>query len=196
MSTRLHAKTEQEAHQRGGEIPSRRAEDLAGVMVKGEHLGQAMRAQKLGHHLARELRHRNCHAPGGATRSRCQHRRSWRSLPHVAACPPRKPAHSWRLSDRTGRASPGCRGSKGLGLRRRDSSYAACLAKDLPDGGLLARQAHTSLLECRVAMHIREDRFWSWNTLHVFRRRQADLQDTLHDGWLGGDGGRWRVPRS
>jgi hypothetical protein len=47
----LHAKTEQEAHERGGEIPSRRAEDLAGVIVKGEHLGQAMRAEKLGHHL-------------------------------------------------------------------------------------------------------------------------------------------------
>ena len=47
----LHAKTEQEAHQRGGEIPSRRAADKAGVMVKGEHLGQAMRAHKLGHHL-------------------------------------------------------------------------------------------------------------------------------------------------
>ena len=47
----MHAKTEQEAHERGGEIPSRRAEDLAGVIVKGEHLGQAMLAQKLGHHL-------------------------------------------------------------------------------------------------------------------------------------------------
>jgi hypothetical protein len=84
----------------------------------------------------------------------------WRSPPPVAACPSRKPAHSWHLSDRTGRASPGYRGSKGLGLRRRDSSYAACLAKDLPDGGLLARQAHTSLLEGRVALHIRENRFW------------------------------------
>jgi len=47
----LHAKTEQEAHERGGEIPSRRAADKARVIVKGEHLGQAILAQKLGHYL-------------------------------------------------------------------------------------------------------------------------------------------------
>jgi hypothetical protein len=58
MSTRLHAKAEQEAHEGGGEIPSSRTEDLAGITVKGEHLGQSMLAHKLGHHLARELRHR------------------------------------------------------------------------------------------------------------------------------------------
>src|SRR5258708_20439903 len=43
----LHAKTEQEAHQRGGEIPSLRAADKAGVMVKGEHLRQAIRPHNL-----------------------------------------------------------------------------------------------------------------------------------------------------
>ena len=47
----LHAKTEQEAHQRGGEIPSGRAANQAEVVVKGEHAGQAMLGEKLGHHF-------------------------------------------------------------------------------------------------------------------------------------------------
>jgi hypothetical protein len=58
----------------GRAIPSRRAADKAGVIVKGEHpvraWGQAIRAQKLGHHLARALRRQNRHAPHGVTTSR------------------------------------------------------------------------------------------------------------------------------
>ncbi len=46
-----HPYTPEEAHQRGGEIPSARATNQAGVVVKGEHAGQAMLAEKLGHHL-------------------------------------------------------------------------------------------------------------------------------------------------
>jgi hypothetical protein len=92
----LHAQAEQEAYERGREIPSRRTADLAGVIVKGEYpvraWGQAMLAHKLGHHLARALRRRNRHVPLGATRSRCQHRRALASsttccrLPSAEAC--------------------------------------------------------------------------------------------------------------
>jgi hypothetical protein len=49
MSTLLHPNTPQEAHQRRGEIPPARTEDLAGIVIKGEHRGPAMLAQKLGH---------------------------------------------------------------------------------------------------------------------------------------------------
>jgi len=70
---------------------------------------------------------------------------------------------------------------------------AACPTQDLPDGGLGAWQAYIGTVECGVAMDIVEDRFWSWNTLQVLRRLQTNLQDVLHDGWLGCDGGWWRV---
>ena len=46
---RYHSKAEQETYQRRGEIASRRAADQARVIVKGEHPGQAMLTQKLGH---------------------------------------------------------------------------------------------------------------------------------------------------
>jgi hypothetical protein len=46
-----HPKTPEKAHQRGGEIASGRAADQARIIVKGEHAGQAMLAEKLGHHL-------------------------------------------------------------------------------------------------------------------------------------------------
>jgi hypothetical protein len=48
----LHPQTEQKAHQGGREISSRRAEDLARVVIKSEHAGQAMLAQKLSHQLS------------------------------------------------------------------------------------------------------------------------------------------------
>src|SRR6266852_6449287 len=38
-----------------------------------------------------------------------------------------------------------------------------------------------------------QDCFWSWDALQVLWRLQTDLQNTLHDDWLGGDGSRWRV---
>src|SRR5712692_5795760 len=50
-----HPHTPEEAHQRGGEIPSGRAANQAGVIVKGEHARQAMLAEKLGHHLEERL---------------------------------------------------------------------------------------------------------------------------------------------
>ena len=52
---RDHPKAEQEAHQGGREIPSRSTADKAGVIVKGEHAGQAMLAEKLGYHLEERL---------------------------------------------------------------------------------------------------------------------------------------------
>jgi hypothetical protein len=73
---------------------------------------------------------------------------------------------------------------------------AACLAQDLPDGRLGTWQVHIGTLEYGVAMDIVEDRFWSRDALQVLRRSHSNLQDALDDGWLGGDGGRWRVPRS
>ena len=53
---RYHPKTPEKAHQRGGEIASRRAADQTRVIVKGEHAGQAMLAEKLGHHFEEGFR--------------------------------------------------------------------------------------------------------------------------------------------
>src|SRR5215469_6329287 len=50
-----HPHTPEKSHQCGGEIPSGRAADKAGVIVKGEQSRQAMLAQKLGHHLEERL---------------------------------------------------------------------------------------------------------------------------------------------
>ncbi len=50
-----HPSTPEEAHQRGGKIPSGRAANQAGIVVKGEHGWQAMLAEKLGHHLEERL---------------------------------------------------------------------------------------------------------------------------------------------
>ena len=41
-----------------------------------------------------------------------------------------------------------------------------------------------------------QDRFRTRHALQVLRRGRSNLQDALHDGWLGGDGGRRRVPRT
>src|SRR5258706_15390980 len=48
---RRYPHTPEKAHQRRGEIASGRATDQARVIVKGEYTGQAMLAEKLGHHL-------------------------------------------------------------------------------------------------------------------------------------------------
>jgi hypothetical protein len=48
---RRYPYTPEKAHQRRGEIASGRATDQAWVIVKGEYAGQAMLAEKLGHHL-------------------------------------------------------------------------------------------------------------------------------------------------
>src|SRR5205823_3857749 len=50
-----HPHTPEKAHQRGGEIAATRAAHKAWVIVKGEHPGQAMLAQKLGYHLEEGL---------------------------------------------------------------------------------------------------------------------------------------------
>ena len=53
---RYPPKTPEKPHQRGGEIPSGRAANQAGVIVKGEHAGQAMLTEKLDHHLEEGFR--------------------------------------------------------------------------------------------------------------------------------------------
>src|SRR5437868_1205560 len=69
----------------------------------------------------------------------------------------------------------------------------AMLAQKLYDRFEQGFGIEIATVECGVAMDIVEDRFWSWNTLQVLRRLQTNLQDVLHDGWLGCDGGWWRV---
>src|SRR5712692_3920367 len=70
---------------------------------------------------------------------------------------------------------------------------AARLAQNLPDRGLRARQAHTGAFERRIAVEVVQDRFWPRDALQVLGRLDSDLQNALHDGGLGGDGGWWRV---
>ena len=41
-----------------------------------------------------------------------------------------------------------------------------------------------------------QDRFRPRDALQVLGRLDSDLQNALDDGGLGGDGGRWGVPRS
>ena len=52
---RRHPYTPQEAHQRGREIAPLRATHQAGIVIKGEHAGQAMLEQKLDDHLEEGL---------------------------------------------------------------------------------------------------------------------------------------------
>jgi len=51
-------------------------------------------------------------------------------------------------------------------------------------------------LECRVAMQILQNCFRPWDALQVFGWSDSNLQNALHDGRLGGDGGRFGAPRS
>jgi hypothetical protein len=73
---------------------------------------------------------------------------------------------------------------------------AACLAQNLPDGGLRMRQTRTSLFERWIAVEVVPDRLRPRNALQVLWRCDSDLQNALHDSGLGGNGGRWGVPRS
>jgi len=57
-------------------------------------------------------------------------------------------------------------------------------------------QAHTGLFERRITVQVVQNGLWSRDTLQVLGRGDADLQDALHKGGLGGDGGWWGVPRS
>src|SRR5260370_596386 len=191
----LHPKTEQEAHQRGGEIASRRAANKAGVIVKGEHLGQAMLAQKLGHRFQQGFRievtpHLTVQPDRGASVDEVG------NLHHMLPLAIGISRHTARIFEVELDFLPWLPRFERFGLAPAVLLDAARLAQDLPDRGLRAREAHTSLLEGRVAMHIVQDRFWSWDAPQVLRRYHADLQDALHNGWLGGDGGRGRVPRS
>ena len=45
----------------------------------------------------------------------------------------------------------------------------------------------------RIAVQVVEDRLWPRNALQVLWGSDADFQDALDDGWLGGDGGWWRA---
>src|SRR5881394_3103794 len=49
---------------------------------------------------------------------------------------------------------------------------------------------------CRSAVQGGQNRLWPRDALQVLWRGDADLQDALHNGGLGGDGGRFGVPRS
>ena len=51
-----HSDTPQEAHQRGGEIAALWAADKTGIIVKGQHAGQTVLAEKLDHHLEEGFR--------------------------------------------------------------------------------------------------------------------------------------------
>src|SRR6266446_9278105 len=73
------------------------AANKTGIVIEGEHLGQTVLAQKLSHHFRASLRHQNRPRPADAARWRCQHRRSWQSRRHAAACLLDQQAHYWHL---------------------------------------------------------------------------------------------------
>lgn len=50
-----HCHTPEKAHERGGEIAATGTAQQAGIILKGEHAGQAMPAQKRDHHLEERL---------------------------------------------------------------------------------------------------------------------------------------------
>jgi len=69
-----------------------------------------------------------------------------------------------------------------FGLASATLRDAACLAQNLPDRRLGARQAHTRLLERRIAVEVIQDRFRPRDALQALRRGHSNLQDALHDG--------------
>src|SRR6266849_1566554 len=83
-----------------------------------------------------------------------------------------------------------------LGLAATMLFNTARLAQNLPDRGLRARQANGGAFERRIAVEVVQDRFRPRDALQVLGRLDSDLQNALDDGGLGGDGGRWGVPRS
>jgi hypothetical protein len=190
---RNHPHTPEEAYQRGGEIASGRAANQAGVIVKGEHAGQAMLAQKLGDHLEEGFRIElgpdlPMQPDGGASIDEVG------NLHHMLLFPFWISRHLTSIFEVELDFLPPLAQLQGLGLASVVLVDAARLAQNLPDRRLRAWQAYTSVFECGIAVDVIQDRFRPWDALQVLWRLHSNLQDALHDSRLGGDGGRRGVP--